>query len=392
MIDITALLSQSKSENDSIRYASGCKKAWHGVAHNRGPVVAWNITKRCNFTCKHCYSNADENAGQEELSLHEIKSTIDEMAALKVPVILLSGGEPMMHDHIFEIIEYIKASGIRVSLSTNGSLITKDVASRLKKLGVGYVGISLDGIGEINDSFRGVKGAFSSAVEGIRNCNHVGQKVGLRMTVHKENVSQVPAILSFMEDEGVNRVCFYHLVPSGRGANIKDQMMSHQEARDFLKFLVNYTSHQDTSPQNMVESPKEILTVTNHVDGPYTYLLIKDQDPELAQSLLHKLKNNKGNRSGIAIMNMDWSGNVYPDQFSKFMPLGNIREKSLEDIWIKGTEALNQLRHKKEYLNQRCSSCKWLDICGGNLRARAYMTTGDLWGHDPACYLKDDEI
>lgn len=387
MIDITALLSQSGVGQDSIRYASGCKKAKHGVTSTRGPVVAWNITKRCNFTCKHCYSSADFNPGQEELGLDEIKSAIDQMKALKVPVILLSGGEPMMHEHIFEIIEYIKASGIRVSLSTNGSLITKDTALRLKSLGVSYVGISLDGIGEINDRFRGVKGAFEKAVQGIRNCNEAGQKVGLRMTVHKHNVSHVPSILSFMEEESVKRICFYHLVPSGRGVDIQDQMMSPEEVRKFLESLIDYTNQQD-----MVNDPKEILTVTNHVDGPYTYILTKDKDPGLAQSVLEKLKNNKGNRSGVAIMNMDWSGNVYPDQFSKFMPLGSVREKSLEEIWVKGTEVLNQLRNKNDHLNDRCRNCKWLDICGGNLRARAYMTTGDLWGHDPGCYLKDDEI
>lgn len=387
MIDITALLSQSKASNHSIRYAAKCKDAKHGVASNKGPVVAWNITRSCNFTCKHCYSSADASPGEEELSLEEIKGIIDQMKALKVPVILLSGGEPMMHAHIFEIIDYIRACGIRVSLSTNGSLITSEKAQKLKNLGVSYVGISLDGIGEVNDGFRGVKGAFSKAVEGIRNCHQVGQKVGLRMTVHKDNLSQVPEILSFMEEESINRICFYHLVPSGRGADIKDQMMSHDQARGFLKSLVDYTKRQD-----LINAPKEILTVTNHVDGPYTYLLIKDQNPDLASQVLEKLKNNKGNRSGIAIMNMDWHGNVYPDQFSKFMPLGSVREKSLEDIWVKGSGALNELRHKKDHLNKRCRNCKWLDICGGNLRARAYMTTGDLWGHDPACYLKDDEI
>jgi radical SAM protein with 4Fe4S-binding SPASM domain len=108
--------------------------------------------------------------------------------------------------------------------------------------------------------------------------------------------------------------------------------------------------------------------------------------------MLDKLSNNRGNRSGIAMMNMDWKGEVYPDQFSKFMPLGSIREKTLDEIWVKGSQPLTDLRRKRDLLNARCKSCKWLDICGGNLRARAYMTSGDLWAMDPGCYLKDDEI
>lgn len=387
MIDITELLSGETANSNSIRYSSSCKEAKTGVSVDRGPVLAWNITKRCNFKCKHCYSDATENKSEEELSLEEIKKIIDEMKELKVPVILLSGGEPMMHEHIFEIIKYIRESGIRVSISSNGSLISKSAAKMLKDLGVSYIGISLDGIGVVNDRFRGVEGAFDAAVRGIRNCCAVGQKVGLRMTVHKDNVDEVPQVLQFMEQESINRICFYHLVPSGRGSEIKDQMMTSEQARSFVEMLVDYTIASKTNGRK-----KEILTVTNHSDGPYTYLLAKDKLPELSNSMLEKLRNNKGNRSGMAIMNMDWCGNVYPDQFSRFLPLGSTREKSLSDIWIKGSTELNELRNKCDFLNDRCTKCKWLDICGGNLRARAYMTTGDMWAEDPGCYLGDDEI
>lgn len=386
MIDISALLTQSGQDIDSIRYSSKCKQASHGVSSQKGPVVAWNITKRCNFKCKHCYSESVLEADEGELTLEEIKSVIDEMKALNVPVILLSGGEPMMHEHIFEIIAYIREAGIRVSLSTNGSLITLDAAKKLKDLGVSYVGISLDGIGDRNDMFRGVSGAFDAAVKGIRNCREMGQKVGLRMTVYQDNVHDAPEILKFMEEASINRVCFYHLVPSGRGSAIKNQMMSDGQAREFVEQLVDYTL---ALKQRGIS--KEILTVTNHVDGPYIYMLAKEKAPQLAEGVLEKLQNNRGNRSGIAIMNMDWLGNVYPDQFSKFMCLGNIRSESLSDIWIKGTKELNALRDKREHLNDQCKACKWLEICGGNLRARAYLTTGDLWGMDPGCYLEEIE-
>ncbi len=387
MIDITALVSCESKPLESIRYDKKCKAAVHGVSVDRGPVVAWNITKKCNFKCKHCYSESTGETDVAELSLSEIKDTIKQMKALKVPVVLLSGGEPLMHPHIFEIIEAVRKAGMRISLSTNGSLITKEVALRLKELGVSYVGISLDGIGAVNDHFRGVEGAFEAAVRGIRNCEGVGQKVGLRMTVHTENVYQVPEVLSFMETEGIKRICFYHLVPSGRGSDIKSQMMSAEQARSFVEDLLDYSLALKAG-----QIDKEILTVTNHTDGPFLYLLMKARDEALAACMLDKLSNNRGNRSGIAMMNMDWKGEVYPDQFSKFMPLGSIREKTLDEIWVKGSQPLTDLRRKRDLLNGVCKSCKWLEICGGNLRARAYMTSGDLWGMDPGCYLKDDEI
>lgn len=387
MIDISSLLSHEETPSHAIRYASNCRNAVYGVSENRGPVVAWNITQRCNFKCKHCYSSAMANVNQKDLSLSPIKGIVDQMQELKVPVILLSGGEPMMHDAIFEMIAYIRSEGIRVSLSTNGSLITRDNALMLKVLGVSYVGISLDGLGEVNDYFRGVEGAYSAAVEGIRNCHAVGQKVGLRMTVHQDNIGEVPKILRFMEQEEIPRICFYHLVPSGRGECIQDQMLTHKQARHFMDDLLDYTLK--LREQNI---QKEILTVANHSDGPYTYLRAKEKVPALADSVLAKLQNNGGNRSGIAIMNMDWQGNVYPDQFSRFMPLGNVLEEPLKDIWLKGSYELERLRNKRMYLNRRCKQCRWLELCGGNLRARAYMTTGDLWAFDPGCYLKDDEI
>lgn len=384
MIDITKLLGVSIIDPHSIRYSKGCKSAVHGVSDTVGPVVAWNITQRCNFKCQHCYSSAVIDSNKNELSISEIRQIVEQFKSLKVPVVLLSGGEPFVREDLNEIIQIVKEAGIKISISTNGSLITAEKAKQIKELGVSYVGISLDGIGELNDFFRGVDGAYEGALRGIRNCRAVGQKVGLRMTLHQGNVHEVPKLLELMDREDVDRICFYHLVPSGRGAEIAETMMTEQQSRETLAYLMNYVLENN-------KNSKEILTVTNHVDGPYLYLLTKEKNPVLAENLLLKLENNKGNRSGIAIMNMDWYGNVYPDQFSKFMPLGNALESSLESIWKEGNEALQQLRDKHKYLNDRCQSCRWLKICGGNLRARAFMTTGDLWGNDPGCYLKDGE-
>lgn len=384
MIDITALL---KGEvKNSIRYSRDCKGVKTGVRKNLGPVVAWNITKRCNFYCRHCYSSSDSSTDTLEFTKDEIYKVIDRLQEMRVPVLLLSGGEPMIRDDIFEIIGYAIEKNIRVSLSTNGSLIDLDKAKKLKSLGIGYVGISLDGMKELNDEFRGVNGAFEMAVRGIENCNKVGQKVGLRMTIHKKNIHQVPDILNVMEKLNVNRVCFYHLVPSGRGEHIDNLILNHEEIRNFMDYIIEYTKNSLEKGEN-----KEILTVTNHCDGPYIYSKYKD-DKDLGGNIYEKLLRNGGNRSGIGIMNMDWKGDIYPDQFSKFMRIGNILDDDINKIWFEGSSELKKLRNKKEYLNNTCKECQWIDICGGNLRARAYYGSGDLWGMDPSCYLKEMEI
>jgi len=386
MIDLTQLLDPTDNNLNSISYAKDCANTLHGVREGVGPVVAWNITQHCNFKCKHCYSSAIDTSVTNEMALEDMKTIVDALKSINVPVILLSGGEPLMHPDIFDLIAYIRALKIRVSLSTNGSLITKEVAQRLKTLGISYVGISLDGLKPLNDAFRGIDGAYEMALEGIRNCHQVGQKVGLRMTIHQDNVMEVPDILKIMEAENVNRICFYHLVPSGRGTSIQNSMLTDKQARHFMDNLITYV--EEKREQGI---KNEILTVTNHVDGPYLYLQELKKNPVQAELIKSKLSRNKGNRSGIAIMNMDWNGDVFPDQFSRFMPLGNILKDGIDKVWLQGTDALNKLRHKEDYLPEKCTACRWLNICGGNLRARAYATSGDLWADDPGCYLKEDE-
>ncbi|WP_053956550.1 radical SAM/SPASM domain-containing protein [Inediibacterium massiliense] len=382
MIDITKLLS-THIEKESIRYADTCSNMHTGTNKGFGPVVAWNITKRCNYSCKHCYSASNNQRGDNELSLYEIKNIIDQFKKANTPVILLSGGEPLIRDDIFSIIEYIRNKKIHVSLSTNGSLIDKETAFSLKKLGIGYVGISMDGTKDTNDFFRGTKGAFENSIKAIENCKRAGQKVGLRFTLQKSNYKEVKDILRVMEDMDIQRICFYHLVPSGRGKEIKDQMLSHEQTKEVVDTIYEYAKK--------VKGKREVLTVANHTDGPYIYLKTKKEDPSKAQNIYDHLLKNGGNRSGMAICNIDWQGNVYPDQFSKFLLLGNIRQHSFEEIWIKNP-VLYELRNRKEKLKGRCRNCKWLSICNGNLRARAYAIYENLWAEDPACYLEDKEI
>ncbi|WP_129596108.1 radical SAM/SPASM domain-containing protein [Anaerophilus nitritogenes] len=382
MLDITKLLS-AYVEKDSIRYADTCSNTYTGTNKGAGPVVAWNITKRCNYSCKHCYSGSNNQKGENELSLDEIKNIVDQLKEANTPVILLSGGEPMIREDIFSIIEYIRNKKIHVSLSTNGSLIDSKTAFSLKKLGIGYVGISMDGKKDTNDLFRGTKGAFENSIKAIENCKRAGQKVGLRFTLQKSNYKEVEDILRIMEYMDIQRICFYHLVPSGRGKEIKDQILSHKQTKEVVDIIYEYAKK--------VKGKREVLTVANHADGPYIYLKTKKEDPHQAQNIYNNLLKNGGNRSGMAICNMDWQGNIYPDQFSKYLLLGNLRENTFKEIWMKNP-LLDDLRNRKEKLKGRCRSCRWLSICNGNLRARAYTIHKELWADDPACYLEDIDI
>ncbi|MFO8191299.1 MAG: putative heme d1 biosynthesis radical SAM protein NirJ1 [Bacillota bacterium] len=388
MINMTKLLCGLEHYGDSLRYGEGVSKAKYGTTGSLGPVVVWNCTRTCNLKCRHCYMASDGKNYENELSTKEAKIFIKGLAAFKVPVLLLSGGEPLMRPDFFELVEYTIKCGIRVTVSTNGTVIDKNIARSLKKMGVSYVGISIDGIGEKNDLFRGKKGAFDAALQGIRNCLEVNQRVGLRFTITRYNYEDLEDIFRLIEEEKIPRACFYHLVYSGRGSKMIKEDVSRQESRLAVDLIMAKTV--DFYQRGL---EKEILTVDNHADGAYIYMRVKEKDPALADKIWSLLKINGGNRSGIAIGQVDNQGFVHADQFSQNHVFGNIREKSFADIWTSTDQPiLNGLRNRKSLLKGRCANCKWLAICNGNFRPRAEAVYDDFWQSDPACYLTDQEI
>ncbi|MDF2566712.1 MAG: putative heme d1 biosynthesis radical protein NirJ1 [Oscillospiraceae bacterium] len=388
MLDITKLLVGTENFGSGIRYVDSAKGCLTGVREGFGPVVAWNISRTCNLNCIHCYSSSENKKYTDELTTEEAKAFIKDLADFKVPVLLFSGGEPLMRPDFFELVEYCKECGVRVTVSTNGTLITKDVARRLKEIGVGYVGISLDGLEEVNDEFRGRKGAFQKALEGIRNCVEAGQKVGLRFTINKHNVDELPKIFDLLEKENVDRVCFYHLVYSGRGSEMVKEDITHEQSRKVLEYIIEKVLYFHEKGLK-----KEILTVDNHTDAVYLYRWLKENKPELADKVLSLLKINGGNRSGMAFANVDSIGNVHPDQFTQHHTLGNIRERKFSEIWKDSAiPLLAGLRDRKSKITGRCSECNYYGICNGNFRARAESVDGNFWDSDPACYLTDEEI
>jgi len=391
MIGISKLYCGTVEPSDPIRYGRHSKDL---PAHllqfssDKKPVVVWNTTRACNLNCIHCYARAVHRSNERELTTEQGLNLIDDLATFGVPVILFSGGEPLLRPDLPELARYSVDRGMRAVISTNGTLIDEEKATTLKDAGVSYVGISLDGLENVNDHFRRVQGAFKMALKGIKNCKKAGLKVGLRFTMNKLNVEQVPGIFDLVEEMEIERICFYHLVYSGRGSDLIDQDLSHDETRQIVDLIMDRT--RDMYNRGV---KKEVLTVDNHADGPYLYLrMLKENNPR-AGEVLELLKMNGGNSSGQGIGCINWDGSVYADQFWRQHSFGTILSMPFSHIWSDLTNPLMaQLKDKNRYVTGRCARCKWLDICGGNFRARAEAVSGDMWGEDPACYLTDKEI
>ena len=384
MISITKLLMDVPNFGDTLRYTPEAHEARNGVSEGRGPVVVWNCTKTCNLNCVHCYARSEAIKYQNELTHEEGLSLIDQLADFKVPVILFSGGEPLLRPDFFELANYAASKGIRPTISTNGTRIDEDIAKRLKDMGVGYVGISLDGC----EATHGKPGAYQMALRGIRNCVATGQKVGLRFTITRDNVQDLDSIFDLLERENIDRVCFYHLVYSGRGSAMVERDLNHEESRRAMDLIIERTLDFKARGIN-----KEILTVDNHADAVYLYLKMKERDPALGERILKLIQSNGGNRSGMAFGNIDSVGNVHPDQFTQYITLGNVRERTFGEIWTDlSNPILAGLKDRKPLLKGRCPKCAYLNLCNGNFRTRAEAVTGDFWAQDPACYLTDEEI
>ncbi len=392
MIGISKLYCGGVHASDALRYGRLSSKLPSHLlqfSEDKKPVIVWNMTRTCNLNCVHCYSQSKNLQYNNELTLEEGKAFIDDISAFGSPVLLFSGGEPLMHPHFLDLCFYAKSKGMRAVISTNGTLITRELAFELKKVGLSYVGISLDGLETVHDRFRGKKGAFKEALSGINYAKEAGIKVGLRFTINKRNAQEVPGIFKLLEEEDIPRVCFYHLVYAGRGTKLMEEDLSHEEARQTLDSILELTKEIYS-----MDNSKEVLTVDNHADGPYIYLkLLKEGKKEEAANVMSLLKMNGGNSSGVGIGCVSWNGEVYADQFWRHYSFGNVKERKFSEIWTDTSNPLmKQLKNKKAYVKGRCKDCKWLDICNGNFRVRSEAKEDDLWAPDPACYLTDAEI
>lgn len=317
-----------------------------------------------------------------ELTTEEGKGIISSMAEMNVPVLLFSGGEPLMREDVFELADYARSKGIRTVISSNGTLITKEMASLIKETGLQYVGISIDGMPATHDKFRGIDGAFEMAREGIKNLKEMGVKVGIRFTVNRYNYHELRDVLGFVVDSGVTRFCMYHLVYSGRGKEMAGDDITNEERGELFNILREYTTELDQKGVEM-----EVLTTDNHVDGILIHRCIEENMPQRAEEVMELLKMHGGCSAGTKFANIGPTGNVHPCQFWTNKVLGNVREKRFSQIWNDTeNEFLIKLRNKGAYLKGKCGECKHKDICGG-CRVRAEAISGDSWQEDPCCYI-----
>ena len=385
MISVSRLLCDEIGPGDYLRYGNNTDEE---ALSGKPPIVVWNCTKRCNLHCIHCYASASNEKFNDEMTTREGKNLITQLAEFGVPVLLFSGGEPLLREDFLELADETARLGLGLVVSTNGTAIDAKMAGEISKRKFREVGISIDAIGDNNDRFRGHKGAFDSAMTGIRHCVSLGIRVSLRMTVTRDNFKDVPAVLDLVERENIKRVCFYHLAYAGRGNDLRGIDLSHADTRETVDLICERTL--DFYRRG---NPKEILLVGNHADGLYLYQKIRAQDEQRAAGIMSLLTVNGGNNSGIRIGAVDETGAVHPDQFWRNITLGNIREKTFGDIWTDTTNPiLAGLKNRKGLLKGRCAVCQYLDACNGNLRARAEAVYNDIWMEDPSCYLSDKEI
>ena len=379
MINVTKLCCGGEFAGDALRDARGMGGA---------PVVAWNCTEACNLACRHCYSEARPGRAADELTTDEARGMIEDLAGLGVPVLLFSGGEPLMRGDLFELAAFAAGKGVRAVLSTNGTLIGASAARELRRSGFSYVGISIDGIGEAHDRFRGAAGAFEAAVGGMRRCLEAGLRTGVRFTLSRPTLAQLGPVIAFARSSGAARLCVYHLVPSGRGKGMRREILAPREARAAMELIFREARAAHRSDPSF-----ELLTVDNHADGVYLYLRLLMEDPSRAEAAWGLLSAAGGNRSGIGVACVGARGGVFPDQFSRAFPLGDVRRRSFSSIWgDEGNLILRQLRSRAGLLKGRCGRCGWKGICNGGMRARAMAVHGDPWAEDPGCYLSEGEV
>ena len=353
-----------------------------------GPVVIWNLIRRCNLLCKHCYSISGDVDFPGELSTEQVFGVMDDLKAFRVPVLILSGGEPLLRPDIFEISRRAKDLGFYVGLSSNGTLIDETNIGRIRDIGYDYVGISLDGLGETHDRFRGRDGAFADSLAAVRLCRAQGIKVGLRFTMTLDNAHQLPALLDLAEAEGVDKFYLSHLVYAGRGNKNRGDDARWQVTRDAMDLLFERAWADAEAGRH-----KEYVTGNNDADGVYLLFWVRRRFPDLAAHIGAKLARWGGNASGVNVANIDNLGNVHPDTFWWHYSLGNVKERRFSEIWTDLSDPiLAGLKQRPRRVKGRCGACRHFDICGGNTRVRALQLTGDPWAEDPACYLSDAEI
>jgi radical SAM protein with 4Fe4S-binding SPASM domain len=375
VINISKLYCGVNGQSDELRYSRD---------NTFGPVVVYNCTKRCNLKCLHCYSSSKNITGDNEMTTVEAKRLLSDIAEIKCPVVLFSGGEPLLREDLFELLAEAKRIGLRAVISTNGTLIDSQTAQRMAQVGVSYIGVSIDGDEKFHDEFRAAKGSFRAAMEGLENCKKAGLKTGLRFTMTKTNADYIPSVFDIAVSAGVRRICFYHLLRAGRAKELTSPM-TQEQTRRAIDTIIEKTD--EYVKKGLLD---EVLTVGNHADAPYLLVKMAREHSRHYETAKELLLLNGGNKTGDKIAGVGWDGNVYADQFWRNYSLGNVKENSFRQIWENQNEpVLKKLRNKSSFADKKCLTCKWFELCRGNFRFLGEKSDDKYWFNEPACYLTD---
>ncbi|WP_054302186.1 heme d1 biosynthesis radical SAM protein NirJ [Gemmobacter sp. LW-1] len=352
------------------------------------PVVIWNLTRTCNLRCRHCYTTSADVPFPGELSHAQAMAVLDDLHAFGIPALILSGGEPLSRFDFFDLATRARELGFRhLSLSTNGTKLAENI-DRIADLGFDYVGTSLDGIGAMNDWFRGMDGAFDAALAGVRACKARGVKVGLRFTITQDNAAMLPAMMDLCDAEGVDKFYLSHLVYAGRGDKNRGEDAAHRRTRHAMDQLMDRAWIAVAEDQ-----PLEIVTGNNDADAVYFLRWVRRNfDADKAAQVEAHLAAWGGNSSGLGVANIDPQGKVHPDTYWSDYTVGSVKDTPFSQLWTGADPMLATLRRRPRPLKGRCGGCAFKTICGGNTRIRALQITGDPWAEDPACYLTNTEI
>jgi heme d1 biosynthesis radical SAM protein NirJ len=352
------------------------------------PVVIWNLIRRCNLTCKHCYTTSADIDFPGELTTPEIYTVMDDLKAFKVPVLILSGGEPLLHPDIFNISRRAKDMGFYVALSSNGTKISAENIDEISDIDYQYIGVSLDGIKDTHDQFRRVKGSFDEALCGVHLCLDKGIKVGIRFTLTQDNAKDFPALLQLMDDNDIDKFYLSHLNYGGRGNRNRKDDAFFEITRDAMDLMFETCYEWLKAGKD-----REFVTGNNDADAVYFLHWVIKNFPEKAEHIKAKLEQWGGNASGVNVANIDNLGNVHPDTFWWHYDLGNVKKRPFSEIWMDTSDPLMAgLKQNPRPLEGRCATCHYQTICNGNTRVRAAQTTSNNWAEDPGCYLSDGEI
>jgi radical SAM protein with 4Fe4S-binding SPASM domain len=351
-----------------------------------GSIAIWNFTNRCNLSCHHCYSKADLNSN-DKLSTQTILDTLPKLKKSGVKFIIFSGGEPLTRKDIFDIADSCRELGIITYLSTNGLYIGERNAKKIID-SFNYIGISIDGNRERHDYFRGLEGSFDMSLKAVELLNSFeSSKVGIRFTITKETIEDLPFIFELAQERNIPKIYISHLVYSGRGLENLEIDIDKDQRREAVGYILDKAFYYYDNDIDI-----EIVTGNMEMDAILFLEEFGKRYPNLKEDMKKRLQDWGGNSAGRKLLNIDSEGFVKPDPFFPFK-IGNIFERDFSEIWEDNSnELLNRLRTHPREISGKCQECKWLEICNGGSRSRAYAISGDLWAEDPSCYLEKGEI